>query len=157
MSKKIVYTTPEGTVHVIHPVGNAKMKDVESNIPKDAVNVRKVTADMLPKSRLYRNAWDDSNPEDFVAVNGAKAKQVAHERRRLHRFLELDPLDKEIALNIPGTDIGKIEQQRQKIRDKYAVIQDDIDLSIPDDVIADTSVLEEVERTAGTLKYFDKN
>ena len=53
-----------------------------------------------------------------------KAKEIAHEKRREARNLELSPLD--VQVTIP-TLAEQAEIERQKIRDKYAEIQAQID------------------------------
>lgn len=63
----------------------------------------------------------------MITVNIEKAKLIAHELRRHKRQEELDPLDNLITKQIPGKDFTVVEQERQKIRDKYAVIQEKID------------------------------
>ena len=63
----------------------------------------------------------------MITVNIVKAKVIAHDKRRTARSAEFAPLDSELAKQIPGTNTGVIELARQAIRDKYAVIQNNID------------------------------
>jgi hypothetical protein len=63
----------------------------------------------------------------MIIVNMNKAKEIGHELRRHMRDAEFEPLDQVIAKQIPGTDTTAVEAQRQEIRDKYAVSQDQID------------------------------
>jgi hypothetical protein len=63
----------------------------------------------------------------MITINIVKARVITHEFRRKRRSWEFAPLDSLIASNIPGTDPQAIEAQRQQIRDKYAVIQVQID------------------------------
>ena len=60
----------------------------------------------------------------MIQVDISKAKEIAHEKRREARNLELSPLD--IQVTIP-TLAEQAEIERQKIRDKYAEIQVQID------------------------------
>ena len=63
----------------------------------------------------------------MITVDMTKAKTIGHELRRTKRAAEFAPLDELIAKQIPSTDTVAVEAQRQAIRDKYAVIQTDID------------------------------
>ena len=62
-----------------------------------------------------------------VTVNIAKAKNIAHEKRRELRSAEFAPLDFAIAAQIPNVDVTAIEAERQKIRDKYSAMQSAIE------------------------------
>jgi hypothetical protein len=60
----------------------------------------------------------------MIAINLDKAKAIAHDKRRAARAAEFAPLD--IKATIPNEAVAA-EAARQAIRDKYAVIQTDID------------------------------
>lgn len=62
----------------------------------------------------------------MITINIDKAKTIAHDMRRAARAEEFKPLDEAIAKQIPGQAEGA-EASRQVIRDKYAVIQTQID------------------------------
>jgi len=59
-----------------------------------------------------------------IVINLNKAKAIAHDKRRAARAAEFAPLD--IKATIPSEAVAA-EAARQAIRDKYAVIQVDID------------------------------
>lgn len=63
----------------------------------------------------------------MITININKAKEIAHDIRRASRSEEFKPLDELIMKQIPNTDITLVESQRQSIRDKYSVIQSNID------------------------------
>ena len=63
----------------------------------------------------------------MIVINIDKAKGIAHDIRRAKRADEFAPLDELIAKQIPGTPAAQAEAARQEIRDKYAVIQIQID------------------------------
>ena len=63
----------------------------------------------------------------MITINMNKAKDIAHGMRREARAEEFKPHDEIIAKQIPGADAVAAEAARQAIRDKYAVIQSDID------------------------------
>jgi hypothetical protein len=60
----------------------------------------------------------------MITVNIDKAKAIAHDKRRAARAAEFVPLD--IKATIPSEAVAA-EAARQAVRDKYAVIQSDID------------------------------
>lgn len=60
----------------------------------------------------------------MIVINLDKAKSIGHEMRRAARTEEFKPLD--IKATIPSEAVAA-EAQRQVIRDKYAVIQTNID------------------------------
>ena len=60
----------------------------------------------------------------MITININKAKSIAHNKRRAARAVEFAPLD--IKATIPSEAVAA-EAARQAIRDKYAVIQSDID------------------------------
>jgi hypothetical protein len=67
----------------------------------------------------------------MITINIDKAKSVAHDMRRAARAAEFAPLD--IKATIPA-EAATAEAARQAVRDKYAVIQSDIDsaLGVPE-------------------------
>lgn len=60
----------------------------------------------------------------MITINIDKAKGVAHDKRRTARSAEFAPLD--IKATIPS-EATQAEAARQAIREKYAVIQQQID------------------------------
>lgn len=71
----------------------------------------------------------------MIIVNIDKAKIIGHEIRREKRAEEFAPLDEVIMKRIPGTAEQEAEAARQVIRDKYAVIQAQIDAATTTDDI----------------------
>lgn len=63
----------------------------------------------------------------MITINLDKAKSIAHDKRRAARAEEFKPHDEVIMKQIPGNDAAVAEAERQKIRDKYEEIQDQID------------------------------
>lgn len=61
----------------------------------------------------------------MIKVNLEKARQIGHDIRRKTREIEFGPHDALIAKQIPGA--AAAEAERQKIREKYAIIQSQID------------------------------
>ncbi len=63
----------------------------------------------------------------MITINIDKAKGIAHDNRRAARADEFKPHDDIIAKQVPGADAQAAEAARQSIRDRYAVVQADID------------------------------
>lgn len=63
----------------------------------------------------------------MIIVNMTKAKAIAHDVRRAARSAEFEPYDAIIMKQIPGNDAAAAEAERQKIRDKYAALQTQMD------------------------------
>lgn len=63
----------------------------------------------------------------MITVNINKAKEIGHNIRREQRASEFEPLDAQIAKQIPGVDAQAVESQRQAVRDKYAAVRAQID------------------------------
>jgi hypothetical protein len=61
-----------------------------------------------------------------IVIDINKAKNIGHDMRRAARAEEFKPFDDAIAKQIPGASDGA-EIARQAIREKYAVIQTNID------------------------------
>ena len=62
----------------------------------------------------------------MIVINIDKAKNIAHDMRRAKRAEEFAPYDDAIAKQIPGQMEGA-EAARQAIREKYEVMQQNID------------------------------
>lgn len=62
-----------------------------------------------------------------IKVDINRAKPIAHDIRRQMRAVEFAPHDEIISKRIPGVSEQQAEAARQAIRDKYAVVQGDID------------------------------
>lgn len=68
----------------------------------------------------------------MIVINLDKAKAIGHDLRRAERAKEFAPLD--IKATIPS-EAEAAEAARQAIRDKYAVIQSEIDAAQDPDAI----------------------
>jgi hypothetical protein len=63
----------------------------------------------------------------MITINFNKAKVIAHEKRRQARADEFKPYDDVIMKQIPGNSAVEAEAFRQAIRNKYAVMQTQIE------------------------------
>ena len=71
----------------------------------------------------------------MIVINIDKAKAIGHDIRRALRSQEFAPHDEIIAKRIPGTAEQEAETARQTIREKYAVMQIQIDAATTVDEI----------------------
>jgi hypothetical protein len=70
----------------------------------------------------------------MIKINLEKAKVIGHGMRRQKRDIEFAPHDADIAKQIPGK-AEVAEAERAKIREKYALIQTQIDEATTTDQI----------------------
>lgn len=71
----------------------------------------------------------------MIVINIDKAKNIAHDLRRIKREEEFAPYDAVIMKQIPGNNAAEAEAARQAIRDKYAAMQTEIDAaSTPEEI-----------------------
>lgn len=127
MNQRIIYQNEEGGVAVIVPAPECGLT-IEEIAAKDVPAGKSyeiVDLSAIPTDRTFRNAWEKSG--SAVTHNMTKAKAVAHERRRAARAAEFAPFDEVIMKQIPGKDAAAAEAERQKIRDKYTVMQAKMD------------------------------
>lgn len=123
MEEVIVYKNETGTLSVTHLAEGVDPYLIKDEIsPSNSVVVKK---ENLPQDLFFSDAWDLNGEIVFVDIE--KAKLIAHSYRRLARAEEFKPHDDVIAKQIPGADAVAAEAARQAIRDKYAVIQSNID------------------------------
>jgi len=123
-TSRIIYQNESGGVAVIVPTGSVELalKDVPPGVPYEIVSA----AD-IPSDRFFRDAWIADGAA--VAVDLGKAKDIGHDKRRAARTEAFAPFDEIIAKQIPGADTLAAEAARVAIRDKYALIQDAINVS----------------------------
>lgn len=110
-------------VIVIAESEKVNVSEIIDDIPANLMPV--ITEQSLLPDRSFIKAWDIS--EGSVGVNMGIAKAIGHEMRRNERAKEFAPLDEQIMKQLPNTDVAAVEAERQAIREKYAVIQQQID------------------------------
>ena len=128
--KRIIYQNSEGGVSVIIPTESVELalKDVPEGVPYEIVDV----AD-IPSDRTFRGAWVMG--DCCIEHDLDKCKAIGHDMRRQQRAEEFAPYDEIIAKQIPVADATAAEEARQAIREKYALIQDAIDIAEDPDTI----------------------
>lgn len=124
MNQRIIYTNADGGVSIVIPAPESGLsveaiaaKDVPQGVPFQIVDVA-----AIPSDRTFRNAWERNG--GAIGHNMAKAREIAHERRRAARAAEFAPLD--VEATIPAK-AAEAEAKRQVIRDRYANMQTAID------------------------------
>lgn len=132
---KIIYQNQEGGVSVIHPTGELSIEEVAAKDVPEGVAYEIVEDDAIPSDRTFRNAWVLG--DCCVEHDLDKCKALGHDMRRAKRAEEFAPHDEVIMKQIPGADATAAEVARQEIRDKYAVIQTEIEAAAsPDEIKA---------------------
>jgi len=119
MRERIIYQKDNELVVVI-PI--APIDDVISQLPTPEYKIE--DTNKIPSDRTFRDAWFLDGSEIIIDVE--KAKSIAHSRRRLQRDIELKPFDEIISKQIPGISTDLVEAERQKIRDKFSILQENI-------------------------------
>jgi hypothetical protein len=129
-TSRIIFQNESGGVSVIVPTGSVELalKDVPAGVPYEIVS-----ADDIPSDRFFRNAWVIGN--GCIEHDLDQCKAIGHDIRRTMRAAEFVPFDEIIAKQIPGLDAAEAEASRQAIRDKYALIQDAINVAEDPDTI----------------------
>lgn len=120
MKERIIYQKDNELIVVI-PI--TSIEDVIGQLPTSEYKIE--DTNKIPTDRTFRDAWTLSN--SHIVIDLDKAKLIAHSRRRIQRDLELKPFDEIISRRIPGINLVKIEAERQRIRDKYFLLQENID------------------------------
>lgn len=119
MRKRIIYQKDNELVVVI-PI--APIDDVISQLPTSKYKIE--DTNKIPSDRTFRDAWSLNGSK--LTIDVEKAKSIAHSIRRLQRDIELRPFDEIISKQIPGISTEVAEAERQKIRDKYSLLQENI-------------------------------
>ena len=132
MNIRIVFTNPNGSCGVIIPTGVISITDViAKDVPAGATNIRQITVTELPQDRLFRSAWDDSNPEDFIGTSLVKAKLIAHVMRQEDREFKLLPLDNEERYtSTSNARKNEIVVEKNNILAANSILQTDIDSAL---------------------------
>jgi hypothetical protein len=130
---KIIYQNQEGGVSVIIPTGELPVEEVAAKDVPEGVAYEIVEDDAIPADRFFRNAWVMG--DCCIDVDLDQCRVIGHQMRRAQRNAEFAPFDEIIAKQIPGADALAAEEARQAIREKYALIQDAIDIAEDPDTI----------------------
>lgn len=118
---RIIFTNADGGVSIIIPAPGVAEEQAAAAVP-DGVPYEVVSVSALPQDRTFRNAWERNG--QTVEHNMAKAREIAHAKRREARAVEFATLD--IEATIPAKAV-EAEAKRQVVRDKYSVMQTEID------------------------------
>jgi hypothetical protein len=129
-TQRIIFQAESGGVAVIIPAGSVELalKDVPPGVSYMIIDAADV-----PSDRTFRNAWVIGN--DCIEHDLGQCKAIGHDTRRAKRAEEFHPFDEIIAKQIPGVSAVEAEVSRQSIREKYALIQDAINVAETTDEI----------------------
>jgi hypothetical protein len=117
-NKRIIYTTEDGGVAVVIPSGELPIEQVLAKDVPVGAQAEIVDVAAVPSDRTFRNAWVKTGKA--IGHDLAKAKGIAHDKRRAARAEEFAPLD--VEATIPAK-AAEAEAKRQVIRNKYAEMQ----------------------------------
>jgi len=132
---RIIYQNESGGVSIIIPTGELSIEEVAAKDVPEGVAYEIVENDAIPADRFFRNAWVANGAA--IEVDLDQAKEIGHTIRRQQRAEEFKPYDEVIMKQIPGADAVAAEAARQEIRDKYALVQEQINAAAtPDDIKA---------------------
>ena len=132
-NQRIIYQNESGGVSVIIPTGELSIEEVAAKDVPEGVAYEIVDIADIPSDRTFRNAWVKG--DCCIEHDIDKCKALGHDIRRTMRAEEFQPFDEIIAKQIPGADATAAEETRQAIREKYALIQDAIDVAEDPDQI----------------------
>ena len=93
-TKRIVYTRPDGGVSIVIPAPRFIAMLIDSgatedqamaevrlrDVPSDAANVEVMETALLPSSREFRDAWEQS--PSGVVINPIKAQEILNRRAK---------------------------------------------------------------------------
>ena len=125
MTQKIIYTTSEGGVAVVHPTGEVPINRLVAMVVPEELSHFIVEVGAIPTDSTFRNAWTIVG--GVIEEDLTKSIVIAHDMRRRARDKEFMPYDEVISKQIPGTDLVAVEASREEIRTRYASIQTNID------------------------------
>jgi len=131
--KRIIFQNESGGVSVIIPTGELPIEEVAAKDVPEGVAYEIVEDDAIPSDRFFRNAWIMG--DCCIEHDLGQCRVIGHQMRRAQRNAEFAPFDEIIAKQIPGLDASEAEASRQAIREKYALIQDAIDIAEDPDTI----------------------
>jgi len=122
MSKRIIYTNPDGSCSIIIPAPNCGLtieqiaaKDVPSGCTYEIVDTS-----AIPSDRSFRNAWeqDTSVTPEKIKVNFIKAQEITKNRLRKERTPLFTDLDVQFQKNSEkGTDNTTVVAEKNRLRD----------------------------------------
>lgn len=120
---------------IIQKLPVVDVADIELNNLEQLPN-RQITTAELPADRLFRNAWDDRNPENYIGLDLVKAKVIAHDIRRADRDVKMEPLDKETAfISTTPSRKAAIDIEKQAVLAANATVQVNIDAALDESAL----------------------
>jgi len=137
---KLIYQTTEGGISVATAAPGKDLRALASKIVPAGSAWKIVPDDAIPTDRVFRDAW--KLEEETLVEDLSASREIAHNLRREKRSEEFRPHDELMAVRIPGTDEEGVEASRQEIRDRYAVIEQQID---------DCETVEELHEQVNTI------
>lgn len=125
--KKIIFTRPDGSLSVVHPVVNT-MGEVEgfteeqalqralAKLPADAINAQVVEPEAIPTDRTFRNGWKAGAGK--VEHDMPKCREIHKDKLRGLRAPMLAALDTEY---MRADETGNVALQAQIVAKKQVL------------------------------------
>lgn len=128
---RLIYTDEDGVLCVVLPEKKERIELVmgpmtdeeyrqhviDRSIPPGHTH-RVIEVSVLPPDRLFRNAWEDSQPGNQIDICCQKAKEIALVNLRYARDKKLEFLDRKFMIAFErGTDLEVIKTRKQDLRD----------------------------------------
>lgn len=133
MTIYFIYTKIDGSVSVVSAAPKAHIENTlqksltdeeyvnlvyTQSIPSDALNVKQITENDIPKDRTFRDAWCDTTSSTSIDIDCDKAKNIVLANVRKQREDLFKPLDDKFMMAIEkGLDTSAISLEKQKLRD----------------------------------------
>lgn len=113
---KIIYTNSDGTVAIIHPIGD--MNDAIKAVPS-GLSYEIVEDSAIPSDRSFRNAWKQNSKT--IETDMTKAKEIHKNNIRNARTPKLAELDVEFQKALEtSSSTTEIVAKKQALRDAPA-------------------------------------
>jgi hypothetical protein len=155
---KLIYTTSEGKVCVVHPAPKAnveakmgKLTDAQykkhviaRSIP-EGVTYRELADTDIPASREFRNAWVDVTTESRIDICCEKARDLKLGELRAKRNKKLAETDVEMTRALEQNDTAKRDALKT-IRQNLRNITDPLKALNVTGKVNDEALLEEIKR-----------
>lgn len=137
-AKRILFTEADGTLSIVCPADDApEPAEGQTQAEAEAAHLAAIVAGAVPegaawevidaaevetRERTFRKAWRQAGKA--ITTDLPAARLIAHDKRRDARAREFAPLDVEATIPAKASEA---EAKRQAIRDRYAVVQTNID------------------------------
>lgn len=118
MATRIIYTAPDGSMHVVSPAIEDLEAVMKKSIPAGATNVQVVDSSVIPADRTYRNGWKAGKGK--IDFDMGKCREIHKDMMRVARVPLMKNLDVEYMRADERGDAAtkaQIATKKQTLRD----------------------------------------